>query len=204
MKEDMDLINLWKSNGSNEVQAYYQNVKGELLRKARQSSKDIFQKIQINMQVELVLSVVLAGVFPFFFQDHPIFFWIMLVFIWGVFFVSLKLYLDYRKKMKAARDQDAVSSLGIKIGLLAGYIRKVYLTVYVVSPPAFVLGGIFAISDKPLFEISWGLVLFLVLFSLPFLFLVIWLLRKYIQTLYGRHLQKLTRIHASLTESEKE
>ena len=111
--------------------------------------------------------------------------------------VAIKIYWSYLRDIKQLNETNVVESLSKKLAILTRYVSQLNFYVLVFAPLGFAVGYTFALRQQ---EVDLTRVLVLLAFSLPFLGLIIWVCKKYIQVLYGRHLKRIEAIYQSLLE----
>jgi len=97
--------------------------------------------------------------------------------------------------MANLNELDILSSLHKKVHILERYVKQLHFYFYLFTPPSFLVGLYFSLQQQE-FTVQRFLVISLV--SLPFLALVIWLGKKYIHLLYGKHLKQLKEMLSEL------
>lgn len=196
--EERDLREIWKGS-EHGAESYYREIQDNVLKKARKRSHSIFARVHRTMIIEMVLSVIVAVVFPFVFWEHPVYFIIVAVIMAGALLLSIKLYNDYRKQIRSISETQVVTSLQKKVNVLGAFVKRLNFYMFVLGPIAFFLGLSFSLLTEG--ELEFERILLVILFSLPFLALFIWLSKKYIDLLYKRPLNQLKEVLSDL-ESE--
>jgi len=189
--DDQELFSVWKGIGQNEKRVLNQH-ENEFLKIAQSQTNDIFNKIKNNIYWELGFSVLVAIFFPFLFLEDPVFFWIITPLTVVSMGLGLIVYLRYLRDIKALNEASIIESLRKKVNILSRYVKQLNLFMYLFMPIGFVCGFT---SNLNMEEIGWIKILTLIAICIPFLALTIWLGRKYIYLLYGRHLKKIEEIY---------
>ncbi len=195
--EEKELFEAWKKVDANEEKVFAQH-EGDYAQLAQKKSNDIFRKINNNIISEAIATVVAIVAFPFLFLSEPVFFWLIMALMLLSTAVCIKVYARYLKDMKHLNELDLATSLKKKLNILKRYVKQLNLYMIIFSPIGFAVGFIFALKEEEL-----GLMRIIVIsgISLPFLGLVIWLGRKYIYALYGKHIKRVEEIYLSLIEN---
>ncbi|MEQ8237609.1 MAG: hypothetical protein RIA69_00280 [Cyclobacteriaceae bacterium] len=192
--DDQELFSVWKGMGQNEKRVLNQH-EDEFLKIAQSRTNDIFTKIRNNIYWELGISVLCALFFPFLFLNEPVFFWIITALMVVSLGFGLVVYLRYLRDLSALNESSIIESLRKKVNILSRYVKQLYFLMYIFAPIGFVCGFTFSLDME---EIGLTQILIMAAISIPFLVLVIWLGRKYIHLLYGRHLKKIENIYSEM------
>ncbi len=196
---EQELFDTWKEPSAQEKQVYKQH-KNELQNIIRTKSNDVFAKIKRNIYAEGALSLLTAVGFPFLFWSEPLFFWLMLVMMVFAAGFTLKAYQGYLHGLKHLNEVNLSASLQKKIWILSRYIKQLKAYGYFFAILGFVFGMVFVLKGEP-FE--WLHFLVISAFTLPFLVVMLWMLKKYIQMAYGKHLNHIQQLYANLMEDEQ-
>jgi hypothetical protein len=195
--DDKELFAVWKEGDEKEKRTL-EHHQGEYLGIAQSQSKDVFRKIRKNIVWETIMSVIIAVVFPFFFWDHAIFFWMIVVMMLASIVAGVKVYGKYLQDMNQLNESSMVESLRKKLLILSRYVKQLNFYLMVFLPLGFAVGFAFALKQE---EITLARILVLAGVTLPFLGLLIWLGKKYIYALYGKHLKSIKGIYQRLGEN---
>lgn len=198
--DEKELFSTWNQSGEREKQALRKH-EGEYEKLAQKSSNDIFDRIRKNIQWEISASIIVMIGFPFFFLKHPVFLAIIIALLLLSAVASFKVYREYLNGIRAFNQLTVIESLGKKLEVLKKYIRHLHLLIYLFAPIAFAVGFTFELKQG---DLTAQQLLFLIAFSLPFLALFIWLCKKYIHALYGKHYQRLKSIYSDLSNNNSE
>jgi len=193
-----ELFEAWEERTSNE-QKKLQETQVQLKNIAQLKSADIFQKIYRNMIWELIITIPLTVVFPFLFWNDNVFFWLILALCIVSILIAARIYLGYIRDLKRINDENLIDSLEKKIKVLNRYVKQLNLTTILLGPIGFGVGVSFGLKPG---EIDLAGLLILSLICIPVLFLLVWLSKKYIHQLYGKHLNYLKEMYASLIGNE--
>lgn len=195
--DEKQLFEAWKSYDKNEKRVYKLH-KDEFLKLAKRKSNDIFAQIKMNMILEGILSILVGVFLPYIFLNNPIFFWIVVVLMLAALLIGFRVYGKYWKEMKQLNESSLVDSLEKKLAILSRYVKQLKVYLYLFMPIGFVVGFSFALKQE---EIYLAKILILTGVSLPFLGLMIWLGKKYIYALYGKHLKRIEEIYNDMKEN---
>ncbi|PLX21702.1 MAG: hypothetical protein C0599_07525 [Salinivirgaceae bacterium] len=195
MKEH-NIESLWKSS-TQKASDYYKSIEDEILQKANKDSNGLFAKIRRNIIIELIASLIVAFVFPFLFIEDKTAFAVVGVFMMVLLALTFYFYLNYLQRIKNVHEPDILTALKLKEKILAGYIRKMKLFLYVAVIIGFAVGFFSGNTSFVLFDIKnlIGLAI-----GVPIVLLFIWLGNKYIWALYQKHLDKLRESIKGLEE----
>jgi hypothetical protein len=194
--DEKELFEAWKGTDKNESQVFEQH-KDEFIQLAQKQSNDIFSKIKRNIVWEGVLSIIVGVSFPVLFLSNPIFFWIIIVLIVVALLVGINVYGKYWRDMKQLDDSSLIVSLEKKLAILTRYIKQLKIYLYLFMPLGFVVGVAFALKQE---EIDLTRMIVIIAVTLPFLGIMLWLGKKYIHALYGKHLKNIEGIYKGLKE----
>ena len=186
MKEH-NIESLWKSSNQ-KASDYYKSIEDEVLQKAKKESNGLFAKIRRNVIIELISSVIVAFGFPFLFRDDKTAFIVISIFMMILLVFTFIFYLNYLHRIKNVHEPDILSALKLKENILAAYIKKMKLFLYVSVAIGFSVGAFTGKGDFVLWDIK---NLFILVAGIPIVLLFIWLGKKYIWALYQKHLDKL-------------
>ena len=195
--DDKELFEAWRAS-SDQEKRWLKHHQGEYFKIAHSQSNDIFAKIRKNMLWEAIISVIVAIIFPFLFLNNAFFFWIIVILMILSVLAGVKVYGKYYQDMKRLNETSILESLKKKLMILSRYVRQLNIYVIIFMILGFAAGFAFALQDE---EIEPMKVLVMAGFSLPFLILLIWLGRKYIHVLYGKHLKRIEEIYHNLIEN---
>lgn len=192
--EDNNIKSLWKKSNAQAGQ-YYGEIEEELIKKASKESQGLFARIRRNIIIELWLSVIVALGFPFFFWHNKMEFAIVATLVIIALAVTFYYYLGYLKQVKDVNEPNVLEALKTKEKILTAYVKRLYWIFYIALPLGFFMGLVFGDQEFILFSLK---TLIQVAVAVPILILVLWLGRKYIHALYGKHLEHLREIIAGL------
>ncbi|MGB3180442.1 MAG: hypothetical protein WBB45_03580 [Cyclobacteriaceae bacterium] len=187
---DDELLDLWKAGGKTS-QKYYEHIRPEIMEKANTQSNDILNKVRKNIIAETIASVVVAIIMPFFFYHNTAFFFTMLVATAAALAYSLYINRNYLRRIRSVNTHNIIEGLKSRIEILSDYVSRIKRSLYILTPVGFYLGFAFAISEEGAFNAQRFSVL--VVATSPALFLILWLGKRYIGRLYGRHLTSLQK-----------
>ncbi len=193
MKDDKDLFDAWQSAT---VEAEHHEVHLENL---KSSSTDIFQRIRKNMIIELTVSVLVAIFFPFTFYNEGSFFYLVAGMMAVALVITAKIYGQCLIDIKRINDTSIISSLRLKENILSRYIKQLKLSIYIITPIAYVISLFFSPESR---EITLRFILISSAIGLPFLALFVWGMNRYVYWLYGKHLKRLRNLIADWETEE--
>ncbi len=200
-----DLNKIWNSD-RDKARDHYESL-SDVEKLAKKKSDNVLNKIYRNILVESVFSlivVVLLGIA--FYEWEKIVFWGYTVFTVIVVAISMRLYLNFSRRMKNVNQKKVVNSLREYVRITGHYIKRVKAYIYYVTPAGYLTGLVFGILSSPgvdsineiLTRIGIGSAV-----GIPFLALMIWFInKKYIKWLYGRHYDSLKQILENLEREE--
>lgn len=194
---DNELMDWWNQDKANE-QAIWERKKEQLQTIANSKSNDIFKRIERNIILESLVSVVLLALLSYVFyrEFNQLWFAVALAVIVAFGFV---IYGKYLYQIKSIQEVKVVDSLNLKINILKKYIYQLKLYNYVFTPIGFVIGLLVKVPEDELALEAW---FWLIGISVPILGFVLWLMGKYIYKMYGRHLESIQAIYTDLTQTE--
>jgi hypothetical protein len=188
MSEEKDLINLWKSQqpaSSREWNA------GEI-KSAAKKSEDVFKKIYRNIKWEIGFTAVMIPAAIYAFRDEGVFLWLFVALLSIAIVVSVPLYRNVIVGLKNIEEVSVKESLQKKVGVLQKYISQLHLYVYVFTPISFYLGFFISLQEDG--DKSSEELLIACAIGFPFMLLTIYLMKRYVYWLYGKHLKSLEKL----------
>ena len=150
---------------------------------------------KLRIEIDKKQKKIFAGIVSYFSKVPSRFIATMLV---AVEF-GIKIYAGYLRKIKQLNESALVVSLKKKHSILSHYVKQLNFYLLIFAPLGFVIGFGFALKDEALNAIQ---LLISAAIALAFLLLFIWLGRKYIHALYGKHLKSIEEIYQHLIEKE--
>jgi len=180
---------LWKAS-EKKASAYYQSIEPALLVKAQKKSEDIFTRLRRKTYAELGISAIIALAFPWLFLNNKEAFTGIYIFMVIALGLTTWFYLGFLKKINSIQEHDVFTALIQKETVLSRYVRWQHI----LSAFSLLLGGFFGLFIN--MEEGTGLLKtgLMILIMLPLLFLAYLLVRRYIHTMYGKHLEELREI----------
>ncbi|WP_396153143.1 hypothetical protein [Flavobacterium sp.] len=170
----------------------------EVEKMARQKSTDVFKKIKTNIIIEFIIAIPLCIIsIPIMFSSEKELFWISIAITSLALFAGIKIYGKYLNAFKKLNQLNIVESLEKKIAILKRYVKQLNFYLIVFMPLGLILGILLSHGKS---NINIQIILNISLVTLPFLLLCIWLGKKYIYQLYGRHLEQIQEIYSQLVE----
>lgn len=193
MKDDKDLFDAWQSatEEAEHHEVHLENLKS--------SSTDIFQRIRKNMIIDLTVSVLVAIFFPFTFYNEGSFFYLVAGMMAVALVITAKIYGQYLIDIKRINDTSILSSLRLKENILSRYIKQLKLSIYIITPIAYVISLFFPPESR---EITLRFILISSAICLPFLALFVWGMNRYVYWLYSKHLKRLRNLIADWETEE--
>lgn len=202
--EEFDLRDLWNQQEKDAGQ-FFEGIAPEVERMARQSSKGIIAKVLRNSRNEMYLTIGL-GLFVLFYADfNSTLFWAFVVGNCVAIPISIRLYTRMYHRIKDINQRSIKLALQSKIQIMQRFVKRLQLYTYILLPFGCLLGILANMTayhimpiDVPAFLEELGIQLFI---ALPLMAVIIWFFnKKYIYWLYGKHLEELERLYASLEE----
>ena len=195
--EDKELFDIWKKNDQQET-VVYEKYKEEYTQLVKAQSHDIFKKISRNVWLELICTIASFFVFVglilkyYGMQNTPFYGFVFVAVLFIIVILSVWLYGKYLKDVKSINEVNIVDSLKKKIAILSNYIKRLNIFYAFSFVVGFVFGLYTSIENK-------GFHLFRFLrflgISIPIILVCIWLGKKYIHALYGKHLVSIKKIY---------
>ena len=193
-----ELFKAWKQVDKNEKRVFVQH-QGDYERLAQQRSNDVFRKIKNNIIGESIVGAIVFVIFPFFFLEEPIFFWIITVLMIVSAVFSIPIYTKYFKDLKQLNESSVVESIKKKRAILTRYVKQLNFYTLIFAPLGFFVGLAFALKED---EITLVRMFTITAVSLPFLGVFLWLGKRYIHQMYGKFVKNLDDIYESLTDNQ--
>ena len=198
--QEFNLENIWQAD-IERSQQFYQLVEPQLLSLAREKSTHILNKIERNLFVEFIVSVLFwAGVlFLFSTKANFVYFVLFAIFVWGI---TAYFYWQQYQKLKFINLQNIKASISTTLAVLKNTYRRMKIFLYFLLPAGYVFGflfGIFQIGSLMRRLENWMIVAPIILFSIVVLILFMWFVnRKYLHQMYGKHIEDLQELHEHL------
>lgn len=199
-EEDKELFGLWKSSDEKE-----KKMRSDLtlhsLDHYQKKSNDIFGRIRRNMLIELVASAVAAVALPYAFRNAHYFGWLVLLMAVAVL-LTVYIYGGYFKEIRDLNAGSIRESLERKHSILKRYIRRLYIINYTLVPVA-AFAGVLMKTGPELFEQTEPLLVILGILAVLSV-IMMFLIRLYINALYGKHYKRVTKLLEEMNASSEE
>lgn len=205
--EESDLLRLWEGE-ERLASSYYKQIGPEVEAIALKRSNNSIERVLRNCRNEAWLTVLFSLGMTYYFTLGIAVTIIMGSAIVVANYYAFQSYQKLKKEVYAINQNSVVDALVQYIDILNRYIQRLNFHAYFSIPIAFIAGLVAAIiyQDFNLSTQEIGkLIGWICLGSLPFLILIIWLLKaRYIPLLYGKHLKELQATLEDLINGERE
>jgi hypothetical protein len=195
MMNEEEIFKLW--DGQTSISKEFP-ANSEVEKMLRQKSTDVFKKIKINIIIEFIITIPLSFIsIPVLFSREKEILWIFIAIASLALSAGIIIYGKYLNDFKKLNQLNIVESLEKKIAILKRYVKQLNFYLMIFMPLGVILGILLSFEKS---EINIQKILHISIVALPFLLLCIWLGKKYIYQLYGRHLEQVQEIYAQLVE----
>ena len=203
MKE-YNLEAIWQT-GHTQSENFYQVLEPHVLSLAKENSNHILNRIEKNLFVEFIVSVLLwATVLWLFSADDSFNYFVLFAFfVWGI---TGYFYWKQYQKLKTINHQNIKENISSTLAVLKNTYRRMKIFLYFLLPAGYVFGflfGIFQIGSLMRRLENWIIVAPILILSIGLLIFFMWFVnRKYLYKMYGQHIDDLQEVQRHLLEMD--
>lgn len=201
--QEFNLEKIWQTD-SVQSENFYQVLEPHVLSLAKENSNHILNRIEKNLFVEFIVSVLLWAGVLWLISDEASFYYFVLFafFVWGI---TAYFYWQQYQKLKSINHQNIKENISSTLVVLKNTYRRMKIFLYFLLPAGYVFGflfGIFQIGSLMRRLENWVIVAPILILSIGVLILFMWFVnRKYLYKMYGQHIEDLQELQRHLVET---
>jgi hypothetical protein len=138
--QEFDLNSIW-SEADKKAESWYEELRPELERMARQKNDSVLQRIKRLVEIEMAVSVmIIIGFIVFNRSLHPVVLATIIVSLVGVLFISYRYYRHFRQQIELVPTMNIKASTAAYLEQLSNYKRRLIRLSLIFLPFGLVIG----------------------------------------------------------------